>query len=73
MVDDAILWMKKKNQKLIYCFIKTLNILKVSIQILGKEHVRVTFHYLIQLFGEWLFFFSHTAPDNSVIIFCDSL
>ena len=49
--------MKKKNQKLIYCFIKTLNILKLSIQILGKEHVRVTFHYFIQLFGEWLFFF----------------
>ena len=48
---------KKKNQKLIYCFIKTLNILKLSIQILGKEHYRVTFHYLIQLFGEWLFFF----------------
>ena len=47
---------KKKNQKLIYCFIKTLNILKLSIQILGKEHVRVTFHYLIQLFGEWFFF-----------------
>ena len=47
----------KKNQKLIYCFIKTLNILKLPIQILGKEHVRVTFHYLIQLFGEWLFFF----------------
>ena len=52
---------EKKNQKLIYCFIKTLNILKLSIQILGKEHVRVTFHYLIELFGEWLFFFSHSS------------
>ena len=48
---------EKKYKKLIYCFIKTLNILKLSIQILGKEHVRVTFHYLIQLFSEWLFFF----------------